>query len=257
MCSDYIEYRKKLNNLEHFSYIVNPYFNEAHEWSLSDSMFEVVPDVRSELVYVDCKKKVSDINYLPSQKEISIDCQFNNDNFYNITSPVRISSHTKDFVIDPFLTYSDLKSGLKSIFLNANIVKVSVQSISHAISQIDDIYLVQLLGLLNPREGNPQDGPHDREANAQAIPHEMDWADEVRNEDSSNKNVQSDDMLDIMVDESTVEFVNRVENNDVNDISNIVQDLYITNPKTVVKRIRLSQEDKVLRNRKYREKMKE
>jgi ribonuclease D len=443
MCSDYIEYRRKLNNLEHFSYIVHPYFNEAHEWSLSDNMFQVVPDVRSELVYVDCKKKVSDmICYLMSQKEISIDCEFDNDNFYHITtSLVQISSHTKDFVIDPFITYSELKSGLKSIFRNPDIVKVvfsendirafqrdfelfmvgvvdvqsvfqtlngypqrkdygfvvqnllevqldkslqffpwslrplpkdaieyarndtkylircwnkikalydvedidlsvsktqtvslysfprrknylsdfefavtqiilmknldvnilkdspdlfetawkwrefvakntdinpkiisaielgkiiilspkdvkSVKVISHPISQIDDIYLVQLLGLLNPREGNPLDGPHDREANAQAIPHEMDWADEVRKEDSSNKNVHSDDMLDIMVDDSTVEFVNRTENNDVNDISNIVQHLYITNPKTGVKRIRLSQEDKVVRNRKYREKMK-
>jgi ribonuclease D len=89
-------------------------------------MFQVVPEVRSELVYVDDGKKVLEmIHYLASQKEISVDCEFDNDNFYNTTtSLVRISSHTKDFIIDPFLTYPELKSGLKSIFLNPDIVKI-------------------------------------------------------------------------------------------------------------------------------------
>jgi hypothetical protein len=126
MCREYIDYRKKLNSLEHFSYIVHPHYNVVQEWFLSEGMFQVVPEVRSELVYVDDGKKVVEmINYLASQKEISVDCEFDNDNFYNTTtSLVQISSHTKDFIIDPFLTYSELKTGLKSIFLNPDIVKI-------------------------------------------------------------------------------------------------------------------------------------
>jgi hypothetical protein len=53
MCRELIEYRKKLNNFDHFSFIVHPYLNSAQEWSLSDNKFQVVPGVRSELVYVD------------------------------------------------------------------------------------------------------------------------------------------------------------------------------------------------------------
>jgi hypothetical protein len=99
-------------SLFEFGY-VHPYLNSVQEWSLSDNMFQVVPEVRSELVYIDDGKKVVEmVNYLMSQKQIGVDCEFDNDNFYNTTtSLVQISSHTKDFVIDPFVTYAELKTG--------------------------------------------------------------------------------------------------------------------------------------------------
>jgi exosome complex exonuclease RRP6 len=115
-----------LNQFEYFSGIVYSSYQLANEWSLSEELLKIIPETDSKLVYMGSEERCQNMfSHLMLQSEISLDCEFDTENFYHISSSlVQISTQTFDFVIDPFITFPFSQSGLKSIFLNPNVVKV-------------------------------------------------------------------------------------------------------------------------------------
>jgi hypothetical protein len=131
----------------------------------------------------------------------------------------------------------------------------SLKNISKIVGQVDDAYLRQLLGLLsNLRETTPFGETHKRETTPPGETHGMEGGEGVKDKADSTNSCIEDDTIELMVDDSTIQFVNRSENQE--DQINIPLDkLYITNPITGRKRLLLNPEDKAIRNKRFREKM--
>jgi ribonuclease D len=105
----------------------------------------------------------------------------------------------------------------------------SLKNISKIVCQVDDAYLRQLLGLLsNLRETTPFGETHKRETTPLGETHGMEGGEGVKDKADSTNNCIEDDTIELMVDDSTIEFVNRSENQEEKNIP--LDKLYITNP---------------------------
>jgi hypothetical protein len=152
----------------------------------------------------------------------------------------------------------------KTLLSALDIAKISILSpkdvcllinISKIVSQVDDAHLRQLLGLLNNlRETTPFGETHKRETTPSGETHGMEWGESVKDKADITNNYIQDDTIELMVDDSTIQFVNRSESQE-DEINIPLDKLYITNPITGRKRLLLNPEDKALRNKRFREKM--
>lgn len=125
---EYVKYRKELNNSTHFT---SPGWctvaDKLTNWHLSEAMIKVYDiEDNPNYYYVDnLESMVNMCNDLNNQVEIAIDMEFDNTLFYHTcTSLIQISTHSSDYIIDPYLVFPHIKTLLEPILQNVNILKV-------------------------------------------------------------------------------------------------------------------------------------